>query len=92
MKLIRAFATLFLIWTIVFCAYFGPALVLRLAESNWNITEKEELEPYKEYVVVDLKTDLFGNWVVARKDREEVVLRCTDSIFAELELKKKIGQ
>jgi hypothetical protein len=60
-------------------------------ETNWKITEKEELEPYKEYVVV-LKTDLFGNWVIARKGKEEVAFRCTDAIFSDLELKKKIGK
>ena len=92
MKLIRAFATLFLIWTIVFFAYFGPALLLRLAETNWNLTDKAELKPYEEYVVVVLKTDLFGNWVIARKGKEEVAFRCTDAIFFELELKKKIGK
>jgi hypothetical protein len=91
MKLIKAFSMLFFIWTIVCSIYFGPALLLRLAENNWNITEKVELHPYAEYVVVDLKTDLFGNWVIAKKGNEKVVLKCTDSIFAELEMKKKIG-
>ena len=90
MKLIKAFATLFLIWAIVFFAYFGPALLLRLAETNWNLKDKAELKPYEEYVVVVLKTDLFGNWVIARKGKEEVAFRCTDAIFSELELKKKI--
>ena len=61
-------------------------------ETNWNLTDKAELKPYEEYVVVVMKTDLFGNWVIARNGKEEVAFRCTDAIFSELELKKKIGK
>ena len=71
---------------------FGTTIVNYLGSSSKKITEQKELTKYEGYVVKKLKTDVFGNWIIAKKGREAVVLRCDDAIFSSLSVSDPLAE
>lgn len=92
MKVIKGFFVLLLVWA--FCLYllFGTVIISHIGNASSEITDCKELKKYNGYVVKKLKTDLFGNWVIARKGRDEVVFRCDDALFSSLSISDSLGK
>ena len=92
MKVIKGFFVVLLVWA--FCLYllFGSVITHHIVEGSREITDPKELTKYNGYVVKKLKTDLFGNWVIARKGREEVVFKCDDALFSSLSISDSLGK
>jgi hypothetical protein len=92
MKIIKGFFNLLLAWIVCLFLLFGSSFINYLGVASDEITEPKELAKYNGYVVKTLKTDLFGNWVIAKKGREEVVFRCDESIFSNLTISDSLGE
>jgi len=84
MKVIKAAFKLLIVWVIILFLLFGTNIIYKVSSGSREIQTLTELNQYKGYKIRKLKTDWFGNWIIARKGQDEVVLRCSDSIFAEL--------
>lgn len=91
MKFIKLIIILFVIGTFCLFVFFGPAIIHKVAATP-EINEAIELKKYDGYVVHSLSSDGFGNWVIVKKGREKEVFKCSDSIFADLKIKDRIGQ
>ncbi len=92
MKLIKGFAVLLFAWIICLYLLFGPVIIHQIGIASREITDPKELKKYNGYVVKRLKTDIFGNWVIARKGQEQVVFRCDVEIFKNLTISKSLGK
>ena len=92
MKVIKGFVVLLLVWA--FCLYllFGTVIISHIGEASREITNAKELKKYNGYAVKKLKTDLFGNWVIAKKGTEELVFRCDDALFSSLSISDSLGK
>ena len=91
MKVIKGFFRLLLAWAVCLFLLFGSSFINYIGVASKEITEPKELNKYNGYVVKKLKTDVFGNWVIAKKGREEVVFRCDEVIFKKLSVSDSIG-
>ena len=91
MKVIKGFFRLLLAWAVCLFLLFGSSFINYIGVASKEITEPKELNKYNGYVVKKLKTDVFGNWVIAKKGTEEVVFRCDEVIFKKLKVSDSIG-
>ena len=91
MKVIKGFFRLLLAWAVCLFLLFGSSFINYIGVASKEITEPKELNKYNGYVVKKLKTDVFGNWVIAKKGTEEVVFRCDEVIFKKLSVSDSIG-
>ena len=92
MKLIKGAVQLLIAWAILLFLLFGTTIVNYVGSSSTEIKDSSELNKYSGYQVKKLKNDWFGNWVIAKKGRDEVAFKCSDSIFAELSVEDQLGQ
>ena len=92
MKVIKGSFRLLLAWAICLFLLFGSSFMNYIGVASKEITEPKDLNIYNGYVVKKLKTELFGNWVIARKGREEVVFRCDDALFSSLSISDSLGK
>ena len=90
MKVIKGFFRLLLAWAVCLFLLFGSSFINYIGVASKEITEPKELNKYNGYVVKKLKTDVFGNWVIAKKGTEEVVFRCDEVIIKKLSLSDSI--
>ncbi len=92
MKIIKGFFVLLIVWAICLFLLFGPATIHHIGVASREITDLKELNKFEGYVVKKLQTDIFGNWVIARKGRETAVFRCDDLIFKSLSISDPLGK
>ena len=91
MKIFKLVFIMLVIGTICLFVLFGPAIVNKVAATP-EVNKLNDLKKYDGYIVQSLDADWFGNWVIVRKGREKSVFKCSDSIFADLKIKDRIGQ
>jgi hypothetical protein len=92
MKVIKGAFRFLIAWVIVLYLLFGTSIIYKVSSGTREIQDLAELSQYNGYEVKKLKTDWFGNWIIARKGQDEVVLKCSDSIFAQLSVGNSIGK
>jgi hypothetical protein len=93
MKVIKAAAKFLIAWAIVLFLLFGTTIVYKVSSvSSSEIKDLTELNQYEGYKVKKLKTDWFGNWVVIKKGLDKEVLKCSDSVFAQLAVDDYLGK
>lgn len=92
MKIIKGFFNLLLAWAILLFLLFGSSIINYVGVASKEITNPNDLAKYNGYVVKKLKTDVFGNWVIAGKGMEEVVFRCDEAIFSGLTISDSLGE
>ena len=91
MKIIKGFAVLLFVWIICLYLLFGSSIIMHVGIASKEISDPKELKKYNGYVVKKLKTDWFGNWVIAKNGSKEVVFRCDEVIFKKLSVSDSIG-
>ena len=91
MKVIKAAAKFLFAWAIVLFLLFGTTIIYKVSSASKPIQDLTELNQYKGYKVKKLKTDWFGNWVVIKKGLDKEVLKCSDSVFAQLAVNDSLG-
>lgn len=91
MKVIKGFFVLLFVWVVCLYMLFGSVIIHHIGVASKEIANPNELQKYDGYIVKKLKTDLFGNWVIAKKGGKEVVFRCDDGIFKKLSVSESIG-
>ena len=85
MKVIKVFFVILVVWAIVLFVFFGPGIVYKVANTP-EINELKDLHTYKGYTIEKLDSDFFGNWVIIKKESEEVVLKCSNQVFESLSI------
>ena len=92
MKVIKAAAKFLFAWAIVLFLLFGTTIAYKVSSTSKPIQDLAELNQYEGYRVQKLKTDWFGNWVVIKKGLDREVIKCSDSVFAQLAVNDYLGK
>jgi hypothetical protein len=93
MKVIKAATKFLFAWAIVLFLLFGTTIAFKVSSvSSIEIKDLAALNQYEGYKVKKLKTDWFGNWVVIKKGLDREVLKCSDSVFAQLAVDDYLGK
>lgn len=92
MKVLKGCVVILFAWMVCLMMLFGPVIVMHVSNSLKDITEVAELDQYKGYVVTKRSTDLFGNWVTAKKGTSEIHFKCDDKIFKLLSIEDSLGE
>lgn len=92
MRILKGGAVILFAWMVCLMMLFGPVIMIKVSNSLKGITESTELEKYEGYVVTRRSTDLFGNWVTAKKGTSEVHFKCDDAIFEQLSIEDSLGK
>jgi hypothetical protein len=92
MRALKGCVVILFAWMVCLMMLFGPVTVMHVSNSLNDITEIAELDQYKGYVVTKRSTDLFGNWVTAKKGTSEIHLKCDDTVFEQLSIEDSLGK
>ena len=92
MRALKGGVVILLVWLTCLLMLFGPVLVMKVSNSLSGINEIAELNEYKGYIVTRRSTDLFGNWITAKKGTSEIHFKCDDTIYEQLSVKDSLGE
>ena len=92
MKVLKGCVVLLFAWMACLLMLFGPVIVITVSNSLKKITEIEELDQYKGYVVIKRSTNLRGNWITANNGTSEIHLKCDETIFNQLSIEDSLGK
>lgn len=92
MKNIKECVVILFAWMTCLMMLIGPMIVIYVTNSLSDITDITALNKYNGYVVTKQSTDLFGNWITAKKETSEIHFKCNDTIFKQLSIEDSLGK
>lgn len=92
MRILKGGIVILFAWLVCLMMLFGPVIMINVSNSLSGITDITELDKYQGYVVTKQSTDLFGNWITAKKGTSEIHFKCDDTIFERLSIEDSLGK